>query len=469
MEKHNALTASWQRNAPLLRLLLLGFLILLLQIPILMIDGQINDRRAISQQASQAVMQQWGGKQLIAGPRLIVPYTHQWREKDSNTKIDIIKSDIRYLSLLPTTLSINGEARTEQRYRGIYEIPVYQSSLVFEGQFSQPDVSTLGIKADALMWHRAQLLIHASDTKAIQNNATLTWDAQTLNFKPGNGHLIQAYQKHKTHNSAFNNGIHADLQPSFNQQGFKNKPYKFTVKLDINGSHSLRFLPMGNNTVINLKANWPNPSFQGQWLPDQRQITDAGFTAKWHIPNLGRNFPDMWIINGDIDTQIQATAFGVELLTPVDNYRMAERSIKYQILFLLLTFLTLWLFEILTNTTVHPIQYLFVGASLCLFYLLELSLSEHIDFMAAYLLAASLVISQISAYTWFILKHKKRTGMMATLLILLYSYLYILLQEQELALLFGTLGLFIALCAIMFITRHIDWNNLAGDEHKKQP
>ena len=451
------LTGIWQRNAPLLRLLLLGFLMLLLQIPIMMIDGQINERQQTSHEASREIMKQWGSEQRIAGPRIVVPYTHRWVEPGNGPENDRARSETRYVSLLPGKLVINGDLHVENRYRGIYQVPVYLASIQLTGRFSKPDISRLGIDPDALQWQRAQLVVQVSDTKAIRNSATLHWGEQTLPFKPGSGHMMTVRTPSGVRDLSAYTGIHAELDGKFDEES-----YRFSIDLDVNGSRSIRFLPMGDDTKVNMNSDWQDPSFQGEWLPDHREVGDEGFQAQWHVPNLGRSFSNAWILDSTIERLVNDSAFGVDLITPIDRYRMVERSTKYQILFLLLTFLTLWLFEVLTGTQTHPIQYLLVGASLCLFYLLELSLAEHIGFISAYLIAASLVVGQITCYSLFILKHPKRTAVVSVVLILLYGYLYVLLQEQDFALLFGTLGLFAALGVVMFATRNVDWNRLSA-------
>ncbi len=457
METIKEITSAWRRNAPLLRLLVLGFLMLLLQIPIAMIDGQIRERQTTSNQAFNEISNQWGKSQLIVGPRIVFPYTTRMTESSSDGKTHNITTKIRYVSFSPSQLTINGELNVEHRYRGIYEIPVYKAGLSLEGHFTKPDFTTLGIDPNCLQWDRAQLIVHATDTKAIQNKATLQWAGQTLAFKPGNGHMMQSHSPSSAHDLPPSSGIHADLSTPL-----EDKRYDFSINLEINGTRSIIFAPLGDNTELQLTSNWKDPSFKGEWLPDSRKIDSNGFTAKWHIPNLGRNYSNMWIIDKNTESIVQQSTFGVELFTPINNYRMADRSIKYQILFLMLTFLTLWLFEVLTKTRIHPIQYLMVGAALCLFYLLELSLSEHFGFIAAYIIAAGLVVSQIAVYTWFILKSYRRTAVTGSLLIMLYGYLYVLLQEQDFALLAGTLGLFAVLYVVMFITRNIDWGNLAS-------
>ena len=217
------------------------------------------------------------------------------------------------------------------------------------------------------------------------------------------------------------------------------------------------FAPFGQNTSVELKSNYPHPSFQGNWLPVERTVSKEGFEASWSIPFLGRSFPQAWTSTGEMRQAVHDSRFGVEFLNPVDHYRMAERSVKYASLFILLTFATLWLFEVRAGVRVHPIQFLMLGGALCLFYLLLLSLSEHLAFALAYGLASIAVIGMVAAYGIVVLRGIGRALAVATGVALLYGYLYVLLVNEDYALLIGSIGLFLILGLIMFATRRIDW------------
>jgi inner membrane protein len=213
---------------------------------------------------------------------------------------------------------------------------------------------------------------------------------------------------------------------------------------------------------VSLDSNWPHPSFSGAWLPDEREVTTAGFSARWDVPFLGRDYPQTWVGTDDPYERILASTFGVELISPVDHYRMSDRSTKYAYLFLTLTFGMLWLFDTLVGVRIHPIQYLQVGAAMCMFYLLELSLSEHIGFVGAYGVAAFGVIALVAAYTRAVLGSSSRGALMASSIAVLYGYLFALLTLERYALLVGSLGLFSALATVMHLTRRVDWHR-AGE------
>jgi inner membrane protein len=211
-----------------------------------------------------------------------------------------------------------------------------------------------------------------------------------------------------------------------------------------------------------LAADSENPSFQGAWLPQQRKISQQGFEASWEIPFLGRSFPQAWIAHEAPEQAVNDSRFGVELVAPVDQYRMAERSVKYAGLFILLTFASVWLLEGLARVQVHPIQYLLLGCALCLFYLLLLSLAEHLGFAAAYALASLAVIALCGAYSLAILRSRPLACCVGAGVAGLYGYLFVLLINEDYALLFGSLGLLLILAAVMYLTRNVDWYALGG-------
>ena len=236
------------------------------------------------------------------------------------------------------------------------------------------------------------------------------------------------------------------------------KPFNFNVKLK--GSEYINFVPVGKVTDIELSSDWNNPSFDGPFLPDSREIDDDGFTAHWNVLHLNRNYPQAWI---GAQHKVKDSAFGVNLLIPVDSYQKSERSIKYAILFIGLTFLVFFFIEIINKKRVHPIQYILVGLALCLFYTLLLSISEHTSFNIAYGISTLLTIGLISTYTKTVLKSNALTGLMGGILIILYLFIFIIIQLQDYALLMGSIGLFIILGLVMYFSRKIDWYQINNE------
>jgi inner membrane protein len=432
--------ASSIRSSQMLRLFSVGLLALLLQIPIAMIGGLVAERQERRQAAVTEVSSKWGNVQSIIGPVLIVPYTYRSTET-SASGLQITRTETRNAIFLPEQLRVRGSIDAELRHRGIFSIPVYKVGLTLEGEFTRPSFAELGLEPAGVAWERAQLAIGISDARAIQQETAVTWNGKPVSFLPGTGAFTDG-----------GTGIHAVV-------GLANggQRAQFSFPLSLNGSLGVYLTPFAQNTIVELQSNYGHPSFQGNWLPVERSVWDAAFRAKWSIPFLGRNYPQAWKAEVGMRKEIDGSRFGVELVNPVDHYRMAERSVKYAGLFILLTFATLWLIEVLVGVRVHPIQYLLLGGALCLFYLLELSLSEHLGFPLAYTVASFSVVALVAGYSVVALHHIRRALFVIAVVSLLYAYLYILLMNEDYALLIGSVGLFLILAAIMYATRRVDW------------
>lgn len=428
------------RNSQLFRIVFISVLAALLLIPVGMIDGVISERQNRREEAVREVTSIWGERQTVIGPLLVIPYLKKITENDKDGVVKT-RTEVNYASFLPESLRTGGRLRCETRYRGIYKVPVFAADLAISGYFVRPNFSELGIDESTVLWNRAYLSLRVSDARAIMNQVSLTWNGLRTPFLPGAGEL-----------SGKEAGIHVPMKGRLAGERFE-----FSSQLLLNGSEDLFFAPFGKETVVELTSNWGSPGFQGNWLPVERKISEQGFQAKWRIPYLGRNYPQQWKSEAGFDDLVLPSCFGIKFIPSLDQYSMAKRSTKYGILFILLTFIALWLFEIIARVRIHPIQYLLVGAGLSLFFLLEISIAEHLGFASAYLCATLLVTSLIYFYCRFVLGGLRRSAILGTVVLLLYGYLYVLLMNQDYALLIGSVCLFLVLAAIMFITRKIDW------------
>jgi inner membrane protein len=466
------------KNSPFLKILMIGFLILLLQIPIALISSTVQERKYRSDNAEKEVASKWGQMQHLIGPFITVPYEREVlrKEKTGDTDYDsdpadqligqmlllsamkntqdlekvaensLAKTVVEYAIFFPEDLNIHADVGNMFRHRGIFDFPVYRMNLSMDGRFIQPDFTKLDIQPTRILWNQAKLNVLISDTRAITSRAVLSWNAVTLPFEPG-GKMF----------SETNRGIQVDLKDQLTADAFT-----FSFQLDIQGSTGVYFAPAGKNTEATLESNWGDPSFQGNWLPVEQKIEENDFTATWRVPSIGRNFPQAWSGTADTLPVESVDMFGVDFIVPVDLYSMTERSIKYQFLFLTLTFTTFWLFEVITKRRLHAIQYLLVGAGMCLFYLLELSLAEHIGFLWAYLIAALSIILLITLYCMSILQTPRHSFIIGAFILLLYGYLYTLLVNQDYSLMAGSIGLFFLLGIIMYLTRNIQWHGAAS-------
>jgi inner membrane protein len=442
---------SWARRSVTLKLISIAILILILLIPSSMISSLIYERKSIRDNAIKEVSSKWGENQIIGGPVLSIPYYTQ--VKDAQGKLETV---IRYAHFLPDKLDVNGTVIPEKRYRGIYVVVLYNTKLQVRGKFSYPDFSQLNIPVSSYIMNDALISMSISDMKGINDDINFKWNDTTISFNPG----IPT-------NDIFSSGVSRKISLEQTDE------YNFEFTLNLNGSTSLRFLPFGKETNVQLTSTWDSPSFEGSFLPDKRDINANGFNASWKVLQLNRNYPQQGLGSfmpsfstddyGDNPEDSHAS-FGVKLLLPIDEYQKITRSVKYCLMFIIITFLTFFFVEVLNKKRIHPIQYLLVGFAVCLFYVLLLSISEHLKFNNAYLIGCVSTLSLITFYAWYIFRNVKLTVIFSTLLALLYGFFYSLLQLEDYALLLGSIGLFLILATIMYLTRKVDWYGISSGE-----
>lgn len=421
------------------RLFIVAFLTLILLIPSFLIQFLISEREERSESVADEISQKWGQEQTITGPVISIPYKYHFEMNDKMEQI------IRYAHFLPDNLDIKGSIASEVRYRGIYKAIVYQSNLTISGSFSSPNLNSLSIPPEDFMTDDAFVSVGISDMTGIKEFININWNSRNYIANPG----IET-------DDVIESGI--SFSPNL-EAG--NQKYDFTFDLILNGSSDLLFSPVGKQTNIQLSSNWPTPSFTGDFLPNAREVHSSGFSSEWEVLHLNRNFPQQWL---GPNQRVSESAFGVGLLLPVDEYQKTMRTAKYSIMFISLTFLTFFMFELLSKKVIHPVQYLLIGFAILIFYTLLLSVSEYLLFQSAYLLASAAIIILITIYSYSILSDKFKTGIIFGVLVILYGYLYILMQLQDYALLMGSIGLFIVLAAVMYLTRRIDWFEIMGNQ-----
>ncbi|WP_338409158.1 cell envelope integrity protein CreD, partial [uncultured Flavobacterium sp.] len=415
---------------------------LLLLFPTSMIKSLITEREATQNDAIREVSSKWAEEQTISGPFISIPYyryVKEFSKKDSIEKIVQLKE---YLHVLPTQLNILGNINPEKRYRGIYEIVVYNSKLDISGTFNKLDLASVDIQTKNILFDKAEFIIGINDLRGIEEEVNLSWNNEKISFNPG-----------VTSNDVVNSGINAIININPNDSS----TYSFKFSLDLKGSQLLYFTPVGKVTDINLSSDWPNPSFNGAFLPDNREVTEKGFKANWNVLHLNRNFPQIWT---GTRHSISNSSFGIDLILPVDNYQKSYRSIRYAILFIGFTFLVFFFIEVLNKVFIHPIQYILVGVALIVFYTLLLSISEHIKYNLAFIISALSTLILIAGYVGAILKSSKLTMLISGILTVLYTFIFVIIQLQDYALLIGSIGIFIILGLVMYFSRKIDWYNL---------
>ena len=441
-----------RRNSTIFKLLGVGALILLMLIPLLMIEGVLNDRLVRRNEAVADVTASWGKEQNIIGPVLCVPFQFHGKIVRAVTLPDgrvesreVEETTVATAYFLPDTLEISGDVQTQTRHRGIYDAAVFRGQITLSGRFAPPDFAALKIDPKDILWKDSAVTLAVSDLRGTREGLVLDWGGVKRPLQPGS--QLPGYTTGVTASLAGDRPI-ATASP-------------FSIALDINGSGGIFFAPFGVQNQVSLKSNWPDPGFRGAFLPAEQSLRPDGFDAKWKVSYYGRDYPQHWTSRTGNErftaSSVTASLFGTQFLKVLDAYRYVERSIKYGVLFFVLVFTTFFLFEITARQKIHPLQYLMVGAALCLFYLALLSASEFIGFSLSYLIAAVAATGLITWYCSHFLGGGMRTLMIGGGLLGVYTFLYITLRQQDYALLMGTIALFVALALVMYVTRKVDW------------
>jgi inner membrane protein len=450
---------SQLRSSLTLKLVIIGILtggLLILTIPLFVV---INDREERRDDVVEEISSKWGRDQTIFGPVLTVPYHHTIVNRSSNGRSSTTKKT-QFLHFLPDTLEINATVVPEMKYRGIFETVVYKSVLKIRGSFGDLDWDLARVEETEILKERASLCIGIPDVRGIREATSITFLGQKLEAKPG-----------LPTQEVLSSGISSLINLKDD-----NGSMVFDIELHLDGSSSLAFSPLGKTTSIEMNSPWSAPSFDGAFLPLEKNIGTDGFSAFWKVLHLNRSIPHAWTgaapssggganwKNGQLFAGpaniLGDFAFGVKFYMPNDVYQKTTRMAKYAILFLVFGFTSFFFTEILQKAQVHPIQYLLIGFAILVFYLLLLSLSEHFGFDRAYLVSTAAVVFLIGSYASAILSSQKLAISVSAVLSILYGYLYVILQLESYALLMGSLGLFGALALAMFFTRKIDWYSL---------
>lgn len=433
------------------RICFLIFLVLVMLIPLSMVEGVIHERGWRKQDVATQIGDQWGPPQVVSGPALVVPYDYVETRTLAEGKTENT-TRTRYLVFTPDETRITATASVEERKRSIYQVPVYAAEVTIAGRFAAPDPAEHGIAPAQVKWQAASLVLGLPGLRAVKSveleaaRGERAIEAGLLPYHP------------------FAEGVQASLPLSATSVALRG--FDFTFKLSLNGRDSLSFQPLGRQTEIELSSNWPHPSFIGAPLPAEHDIRADGFKAKYSISHIATGAPLSWRAEEFKLDPARVTTFGVGLVEPGDVHQQTDRIVKYGVLVVGLTFGTVFVVGLLKRDRVHLVQYLLIGGSLSLFYLLLLSLAEQMDFALAYLIAS---LVDIAIVAWYAAATIRRLlgWVVGFILAALHGYMYVLLQMEDFALLSGTIGLIAILLAVMIATRKVDWFALGeGDAHR---
>ena len=433
-------TGDFIRNSATVKIFSIGLLLIVLLIPTSMISSLMKERKSRRDSVVQEISHKWGDSQTITGPFFTVPFESFYKDEKGR-----LKSHIRYLHILPKNIHISGQIDPHIRYRSIYEAVLYNTQINIRGNFTIPLLDKSDIDPENVFWEKAIFSIGITDMRGIQDNVIIKFDEEDYKANPGL----------KTNDIA-SSGLQCVIPLPTTKSDCE-----FSLRLNLNGSEQIHFVPIGETTSVNLRSTWPSPSFNGAFLPTTREISDKGFSAAWNILHLNRNFPQFWVGK---QYETNRFSFGLKLLITADIYQRSVRISKYALIFIVFTFSAFFFSEIINKKRVHPIQYLLIGFAIILFYVLLLAISEHLNFDIAYILSAIAITAVITGYSKSVLRSNRFTRTIFAILIILYTYLYIILQLEDYALVMGSIGLLTVLAIVMYVTRKIDWYSLDKDQ-----
>ena len=424
------------RNRATLKLLFVGALSMVMLIPLLMVHSIISERQDMQLAAEQTIANRWGGSQSISGLVVLTNTPVALTDKRS------LETHHQWRASVLSDLAITANLKTEMRYLGIYEVPVYTTRVQIQGRMELEWLNSLQPEGDILFW------LPLGDVRGVREVSPLSIGNLEIPAKP------------LSVTANINTGLQFTLPAADRDQLDQN----YSLEMKLAGSHSLLFLPLADTSRVTLESDWPHPEFIGQFLPTDRSIDAGGVRAKWQLLGLNRPFGDHWFMSEMSTHHLNSSGFGMRLETPVDRFQRSERSVKYGFLFITLTFFTLFLFEVMTGHSLHPVPYILTGAALAVFYLVLLALSEYLSYSLAFVVAATLLVLIVTPYTGVVLGERNRGFLVGLMMSTTYALLYVLVSSQHLSLLLGSLALLMAIAGLMYLTRNVDWYNYGNSE-----
>ncbi|GAA3928569.1 cell envelope integrity protein CreD [Litoribacillus peritrichatus] len=444
-----------------IKVAVIGLIALILLIPLAMISDKIFERSNYLYEAKNSVARSWTGSQHVMGPLIVIPYqiekTKEVWNKEKTEKTTKVTRTNRKKYLLPEQVRMDANIVNDVRFKGIYKVPVYTSRLNVQGEVDRDVLNKLlkeiETEGEKINYFKPYLTATVSDPRGINSIPKLDWMGQELAFEPG------------SKLNANNNGIHAYLPefplPSADKKIQTNIPFQF--ELELRGMEEISFVPVGQEAIVSMDSDWPHPEFTGLFLPANRTISDSGYQAEWKITSFASNIADKVEACQDGNcNDLFSSGFGVKHIETVDVYLQSERSVKYGILFIGLSFIAFFIFEVIRKLPIHAIQYTLVGFAIAVFYLLLVSLSEHLDFALSYLIATLCCAGLLLFYLRYVLRGFTQALMFSGLLLLLYGVLYVIISAEDFALLMGAFLTFVTLTIVMISTRNIDWYDVGG-------
>ena len=452
---------QWLQESITVKLMSIGFLVLILLIPSSWIQDLMQERQSRAESVMHEIATKWSGNQTLSGPILVIPYKVKKKIDHGKEGIEI-QEYIEKFFLLPQTLDIKGEVNPTVLHRGIFDAAVYSSTLNLNASFEKPDLQSFKIAGDMVLWKDAHMIFSITDLRGISENPQFIVGGLPKESEPSNSLGVSvrkftrdtnlSYPKSSDENDSdfSSSGIVAKL----GWQSEADFAAATSIKINLKGSTRLFFTPTGKTTTVQLSGPWPSPSFDGEFLPESREISETSFSAQWKVLHYNRPFAQAWTGS---DTQLSGSEFGVKLVIPVDQYQKSIRTSKYGHLMIILTFVALFLVEITKKIRIHPFQYILIAAALIIYYTLLLSLSEQVGYNIAYAISSIATVTLICLYSFSFLRNKALVALFTSLLVIFYTFIFVIVLQQDLSLLLGSIGLFIIVGALMYFARKVNW------------
>lgn len=451
----------WIEESIMIKLFSIGFLVLLLLLPASWIQDLMQEREARAEGVIGEISSKWSGSQTLAGPILVIPYKVQEKVDKGKDGIEIYERTEKYF-FLPEKLSVTGDITPDVLHRGIFDAVVYTSALGVRADFKKPDFAKLNITPENVQWKDAYMIFPITDLRGISDKLIFSVGDSEKSTEPSNNLGVSVRRSSTVSREAYSyedniegsqyatSGVIASLgwQTADDFNG------KTSIDLNLKGSQRLNFVPTGKTTDVKLSGTWNNPSFDGEFLPETREISDSAFSATWKVLHYNRPFSQQW---NTPDEKLSGSDFGVKLILPVDQYQKSIRTSKYGQLIIILTFMALFLVEITRKVRIHPFQYILIGAALIIYYTLLLSFSEQIGYNAAYAVASVSTVALISLYSKSFLKDRGLVALFTSLLVVFYTFIFVIILQQDFSLIIGSVGLFLIVGALMYFSRKVSW------------
>lgn len=439
-----------------LKLGLIAILTIFLLIPKVMIMELITERKSLSEKVETEISEDWSGTQILQGPVLVIPY--KLRKVHTGQNSDIITEETQNLIVFPRKIKTVGDLVTTSKSRSLYEVLLYKTNISGQGAFQIPSPEEVNIPKEQWLLNESYVVMGLNDLRGIEDKVAFTWNSSEITLKPGvkdisfNQNIVFSDNTIKPEPSSINgkSGLNAKVVVDD-----ISKEVSFSFNIKFKGSKALYFIPYGENNEIRLQSSFGDPVFTGNFLPEH-QTGKNEFKAYWKILEYNKILPSYQKNNDIIDGS--ADMFGLDVKNIIDHYTKINRASKYMFMVIALIFLTVFISEILYDQKIHIFQYALVGFAIALFFILLLSISEFLGFNLSYFIAAASVIILNTLYARSVFTHTNSIFMMTGLNILLFSYIFVIIQLEKSALLVGSIGLFVILAATMYVTRKIKWN-----------